>query len=286
MEQKIIDLYNDYDLGLIDRREFMTKLAVIAGGITAAYSLLSMLENDYANAEVISEDDPRISAEYVNYRGTTGDIRAYLATPQKEAKVPGIVVIHEIFGLNSHIEDVARRLATEDFLALAPDALSPVGGTPENQREAFTLTLKLDSETTVNNYVAAVKYLRSHPKSNGNVGVIGFCWGGGMTNQVAVNSPELKAAVPFYGNQPKSEDVNKIKASLLLHYAGNDNRINQGIAAFEEALKKASIDYRLYMYEGANHAFFNDTNPERYNREASQLAWKRTIEFLNEKLRL
>ena len=286
MEQKIIDLYNDYDLGLIDRREFMTKLAVIAGGITAAYSLLSMLENDYTNAEVISEDDPRISAEYVNYRGTTGDIRAYLATPQKEAKVPGIVVIHEIFGLNSHIEDVARRLATEDFLALAPDALSPVGGTPENQREAFTLTLKLDSETTVNNYVAAVKYLRSHPKSNGNVGVIGFCWGGGMTNQVAVNSPELKAAVPFYGNQPKSEDVNKIKASLLLHYAGNDNRINQGIAAFEEALKKASIDYRLYMYEGANHAFFNDTNPERYNREASQLAWKRTIEFLNEKLRL
>jgi len=286
MEQKIIDLYNDYDLGLIGRREFLTKLAVIAGGVTAVYSLLSMLENDYTNAEVISEDDPRISAEYVNYRGTTGDIRAYLATPQKEAKVPGIVVIHEIFGLNSHIEDVARRLATEDFLALAPDALSPVGGTPENQREAFTLTLKLDSETTVNNYVAAVKYLRSHPKSNGNVGVIGFCWGGGMTNQVAVNSPELKAAVPFYGNQPKSEDVNKIKASLLLHYAGNDNRINQGIAAFEEALKKASIDYRLYMYEGANHAFFNDTNPERYNREASQLAWKRTIEFLNEKLRL
>lgn len=285
MEKKIIDLYNDYDLGLISRREFLTKLAVIAGGITAAYSLLSMLGNDYTNAEVISRDDPRIRAEYVNYSGTTGDIRAYLATPDKEAKVPGMVVIHEIFGLNPHIEDVARRLATEDFLALAPDALSPAGGTPEDQGEASTLIRQLDSETTVNNYVAAVKYLRSHPKSNGNVGVIGFCWGGGMSNQVAVNSPELKAAVPFYGNQPKSEDVHKIKASLLLHYAGNDDRINQGIAAFEEALKKASIDYRIYMYEGANHAFFNDTNPERYNKEASQLAWKRTIEFLNEKLK-
>jgi carboxymethylenebutenolidase len=285
MEQKIIDLYNDYDLGLIGRREFLTKLAVIAGGVTATYSLLSILENNYTNAEMISRDDPRIRAEYVNYRGTTGDIRAYLATPDKEVKVPGIVIIHEIFGLNPHIEDIARRLATEGFLALAPDALSPVGGTPENQNDAITLIRQLDGEATVNNYVAAVKYVKSHPKSNGNVGVIGFCWGGGMANQVAVNSTELKAAVPFYGNQPKPEDVHKIKASLLLHYAGNDNRINQGIAAFEEALKNASIDYSLYMYEGANHAFFNDTNPERYNKEASQLAWKRTIAFLNEKLR-
>jgi carboxymethylenebutenolidase len=285
MEKKIIDLYNDYDLGLIGRREFMTKLAVIAGGVTAAYSLLSMLGNDHANAEIISREDPRIRAEYVDYRGTAGDIRAYLATTDKEAKVPGIVVIHEVFGLNPHIEDVARRLATEGFMALAPDALSPAGGTPEDRNEAVTLVRQLDGEATVNNYVAAVKYLLSHPKSNGNAGVIGFCWGGGMANQVAVKSPELKAAVPFYGNQPKPEDVHKIKASLLLHYAGNDNRINQGIAAFEEALKKASIDYRLYMYEGADHAFFNDTNPARYNKEASQLAWKRTIEFLNEKLR-
>jgi carboxymethylenebutenolidase len=285
MEQSIIDLYNDCDLRFIGRREFLTKLAVIAGGVTAAYSLLSILGNDYTYAEVISKDDPRIRAEYVNYRGDTGDIRAYLAAPHKQAKVPGIVVIHEIFGLNSHIEDVARRLATEDFLALAPDALSPVGGTPEDQREAFTLTRQLDGQTTVDNYVAAVKYLQSHPRSNGNVGVIGFCWGGGISNHVAVKCPELKAAVPFYGSQPKSEDVHKIKASLLLHYAGNDDRINQGIAAFEEALKKASIDYRLYMYEGTKHAFFNDTNPDRYNKEASQLAWKRTIEFLNEMLR-
>jgi carboxymethylenebutenolidase len=285
MEQSIIDLYNDCDLRFIGRREFLTKLAVIAGGVSAAYSLLSILGNDYTYAEVVSKDDPRIRAEYVNYRGATGDIRAYLAAPHKEAKMPGIVVIHEIFGLNSHIEDVARRLATEDFLTLAPDALSPVGGTPEDQRESFTLTRQLDGQTTVDNYVAAVKYLQSHPRSNGNVGVIGFCWGGGISNQVAVNCPELKAAVPFYGSQPKSEDVQKIKASLLLHYAGNDDRINQGIAAFEEALKKASIDYRLYMYEGTKHAFFNDTNPDRYSKEASQLAWKRTIEFLNEMLR-
>lgn len=285
MEQKIIDLYNDYDLGLMDRREFVTKLAIMAGGTAAAYSLLSLLQNDYTHAEIISKDDPRIQTETVSYSGAAGDMHAYLAKPKKEAKVPGVVVIHEIWGLNPHIKDIARRLATEDFLAVAPDALTHAGGTPQDPKKAFTMVRKLDGATTVKNYIAATKYLQSHPKSNGNVGVIGFCWGGGMANQVAVNSPDLKAAVPFYGRQPKSEDVPRITASLLLHYAGNDDRINKGISAFEDALIKASIDYKLYMYEGANHAFHNDTNLERYNKEAAQLAWKRTIAFLNEKLK-
>jgi carboxymethylenebutenolidase len=286
MEQKIIDLYNDYDLGLMDRRDFLTSLVMIVGSTAAAYSLLSLLQNDYAQAEIISKDDPRIQTESVTYPGATGDIHAYLATPRKAGKVPGVVVIHEIWGLNPHIEDVTRRLAAADFMAMAPDALSPVGGTPKDPKKAFSMVRALDGEATVKNYIAAVEYLQSNPKSNGNVGVIGFCWGGGMANQVAVNSPDLKAAVPFYGAQPKDEDVPRIKASLLLHYAGNDDRINKGIPAFEEALKKASIDYKLYMYEGVNHAFHNDTNPERYNKEAAQLAWKRTIEFLNEKLKM
>jgi carboxymethylenebutenolidase len=285
MEQDVMNLYRDYDTGLINRREFLAKMAIIAGSAAAASSLMMVLENDYAMAEIISKDDPRIESEYINYPGASGDIRANLVTPKGEEKVPGVVVIHEIWGLNPHIEDVARRLGIEGFLAMAPDALTPVGGTPEDSMKAFGLIRELDNETTVKNYVAAVKFLQSHPKSNGKVGVTGFCWGGGMSNQVAVNSPDLKAAVPFYGNQPKAEDVQKIKASLLLHYAENDERINSGIPAFEEALKKASIDYRMYMYEGTQHAFYNDTNAERYHKEAAQLAWKRTVAFFKEKLK-
>ena len=170
-------------------------------------------------------------------------------------------------------------------MAIAPDALSPVGGTPADENKAIALIGQLDEQSTVNNFLAAVKYLRTHPLSTGKVGVIGFCWGGGMANQLAVNSPDLAAAVPFYGRQPASEAVPKIKASLLLHYAGLDEGINKGIAAYEAALKKASIDYKIYMYEGAQHAFFNDTNAARYNKEAAQLAWSRTIAFLKEKLK-
>ncbi len=285
MEQKVIDLYDDYNNGLLDRREFLTQLAIVTGGAVAAFSLLPFLENNYAKAEIISRDDPRIQSEYINYPGATGDIRANLVLPKGDRKVPGVIVIHEIWGLNPHIEDVARRLALEDFLAMAPDALTPLGGTPEDPAKARPMFQQLDNDSTVKNYVAAVKYLQNHPRSNGNTGVIGFCWGGGMANQVAVNSPDVKAVVPFYGMQPAPEDVPRIKASLLLHYAGNDHRINRGIPAFEKALKKASIDYRLYVYEGVDHAFHNDTNASRYNKEAAQLAWKRTIEFLKEKLK-
>jgi carboxymethylenebutenolidase len=284
MDQEIIDLYEKYADGSLNRREFLKKLTVLAGGTAAAVTLLPFIENNHARAQVVPEDDPRIHTEYINYPGETGEVRAYLARPKGDAKLPGVIVIHENRGLVPHIKDVNRRVALEGFLAVAPDALSPLGGTPEDTNEARSLMRKLDSQATVKNYVAAVKYLKTQPRSSGKVGCIGFCWGGGVTNQVAVNSADLTAAVPFYGSQPEDEDVPEIKASLLLHYGSLDERINKGIPAFEAALKKASKDYRMYMYEGAAHAFFNDTG-SRYNKEAAQLAWERTIAFLKEKLR-
>ena len=284
MDQNFLDLYDDYAKGSLDRREFLKKLAVLAGSTAAAIALLPLIENKYAQAQVVSKDDPRLHVENIKYPGETGEVRAHLARPKGEAKLPGVIVIHENRGLVPHIEDVTRRVALEGFLAIAPDALSPLGGTPEDVDEGRSLMRKLDSEATIKNYVSAVKYLKTHPQSTGKVGCMGFCWGGGVTNQVAVNSPDLTAAVPFYGRQPAPEDVPKIKASLLLHYAGLDERINAGIEAFEAALKKASVEYKIYMYEGAGHAFFNDTG-SRYNDEAAKLAWVRTITFLKEKLK-
>jgi len=280
-----MDLYDEYTKGVLDRQEFLKKLAILAGGTAAAYALLPLLENNDANAEVVPKDDPRLHTEYIEYPGETGKVRAHLARPKGEAKRPGVIVIHENKGLHPHIEDVNRRVALEGFLAIAPDALSPLGGTPEDTDKARSLIGKLDSQSTLKNYLAAIRYLKTHPLSTGKAGCMGFCWGGGMANQLAVNSPDLAAAVPFYGRQPASEDVPKIKASLLLHYAGLDERINNGIPAFKAALKEASIDYTIYMYEGANHAFHNDTNADRYHQEAAQLAWKRTILFLKEKLK-
>jgi len=284
MDQKIIGLYEEYTDGLLDRREFLKKLAKLVGGTAAAITLLPLIENNHARAQVVPEDDPRIHTEYIKYPGETGEVRAHLARPKGDAKLPGVIVIHENRGLVPHIEDVNRRVALEGFLAVAPDALSPLGGTPEDTNEARSIMRKLDSQATIKNYVAAVKYLKTHPQSTGKVGCMGFCWGGGVTNQVAVNCADLTAAVPFYGRQPAAEDVPKIKASLLLHYGSLDERINKGIPAFEAALKKASKDYKMYMYEGAAHAFFNDTG-SRYNKEAAQLAWERTIAFLKEKLK-
>ncbi len=236
-----------------------------------------------AQAQVVPKNDPRLYVEDIKYPGETGEILAHFARPKGDLKLPGVVVIHENRGLNPHTEEVARRVALEGFLAIAPNALSPLGGTPEDVDEARSLMQKLDSQSTIQNFVAAVKYLKTHPKSTGKVGVTGFCWGGGVTNQIAVNSPDLKAAAPFYGRQPAPEDVPKIKASLLLHYAGLDERINKGIPAFEAALKEASVDYKIFMYEGAEHAFFNDTS-SRYHEEAAKLAWKRTIAFFKQTL--
>ena len=285
MDQKMIDLYVEYTHGLLDRREFLRRLSILAGGIAAAQALLPLLENNDAKAEIVPKDDPRLQTEHIKYPGATGDVRAYFAKPKRDEKLPGVVVIHENRGLNLHIEDVTRRVALEGFLSMAPDALSPLGGTPEDPDKARSLIQNLDSQSTIQNYVAAVRYLKTHSTSTGKVGVVGFCWGGAMANQVAVNSPDVLAVVPFYGRQPASEDVSKSKASLLLHYAGIDEAINKGIPAYEAALKKASVNYKIYMYEGAQHAFNNDTTPTRYNKEAAQLAWQRTLSFLKEKLK-
>ena len=232
----------------------------------------------------VPKEDPRLYVEDIKYPGETGDVLAHFARLKGDEKLPGVVVISEIWGLNPHIEDVARRVALEGFLAIAPDPLSSLGGTPEDVDEALSLMRELDGQETTKNLVAAVEYLKTHPQSTGKVGVTGFCWGGGMTNQVAVNSPDVQAAVPFYGRQPAPEDVPKIKASLLVHYAGDDERINAGIPEFEAALKEASVDYEIFMYEGAKHGFFNDTSP-RYHEEASKLAWERTIPFFKKKLK-
>jgi len=285
MVQEMIDLYDEYNHELLDRREFLTRLSILAGSIAAAIALLPLLKNNSANAEVVPKDDPRLYTDYTKYPGATGEVLAYLAKPKGDEKIPGVVIIHENRGLVPHIEDITRRVALEGFLAIAPDALTPLGGTPEDPEKAPSLIQKLDSQSTMQNYLAAVRYLKTYPLSTGKIGVVGFCWGGAMANQIAVHSPDVLAVVAYYGRQPASEDVPKIKASLLLHYAGLDERTNKGIPAYEEALKKASIDYKMYMYEGAQHAFNNDTDAARYNKEAAQLAWKRTISFLKEKLK-
>jgi len=274
MDKEILDLYDDYAGGNLDRRGFLKHLAVLAGGTAAACTLLPLLENNYLRAQMVPGDDPRLFVEDIEYPAETGLMKAHFAMPKEAAKLPAVIVIHENRGLNPHTRDVARRVALEGFIAIAPDACSPLGGTPEDVNEARTKMRELDREATVKNYVAAVQYLKTHPKSTGKVGCTGFCWGGSMTNQVAVNSADLTAAVPFYGSQPAVEDVPKIKASMLCQYGGDDTRI---------ALKAAGIEHKIFVYEGAGHAFFNDTG-SRYHKEAAALAWKRTIAFFKEKL--
>ena len=284
MSPEINDLYEKYARGAMDRREFLGKLAALAGGTAAAAALLPALESGGAASQVVPKDDPRLETGFIEYPGATGKVRAYSARPKGGEKLASVIVIHENRGLNPHTEDIARRVALEGFLAIAPDALSPLGGTPENPDEARPLFQKLDREANVKNFVAAVAYLKTQPQATGKVGCMGFCWGGGTTNQVAVNAPDLTAAIPFYGAQPAIEDVPKIKAAMLIHYAGDDERINAGIPGFEEALKKAGVEYKIYTYEGAGHAFMNDTGT-RYHKEAAELAWGRTVAFLKEKLK-
>ncbi len=284
MDKRVTKLYEDYREGRTSRRQFLKKLALVAGSTAAAVALMPVLEDNHIKAAGRSVQEPSVTTGFINYPGVTGDVRAYLASPEKGNKFPAVIVIHENRGLVPHIQDVTRRMAGEGFLVLAPDALSPVGGTPDDVSNVRELFGKLNNEETVKNFVAAVKYLKTHPKSNGKVGCTGFCWGGGMTNNVAVNAPDLDAAVPYYGRQPSPEDVAKIKAPVMAHYGENDERINAGIPAFEEALKKNNIEYQIFIYPGAGHAFNNDTNPDRYNEEAAKLAWKRTVAFFKEKL--
>ncbi|HPY68113.1 MAG TPA: dienelactone hydrolase family protein [Bacteroidales bacterium] len=285
MEKKIRDLYSEYRKGELGRREFLKKLSLIAGSTAAASMLLPILEENEKLVPGLQTTDPDLITEIIKYPAATGDMRAYLARPKKGNKFPAVIVIHENRGLVPHIQDVTRRMAKEGFLSLAPDALSPVGGTPSDVSNVGELFKKLNSEETTKNFVAAVKYLKSHPNSNGKVGCTGFCWGGAMTNQVAVNSPDLNAAVPYYGRQPSADDVAKIKAPVMAHYAENDQGINAGIPAFEEALKKNGIEYQIFSYPGTDHAFNNDSNPSRYNEKAAKLAWQRTVGFFKEKLK-
>jgi carboxymethylenebutenolidase len=286
MKDQINDLFNAYKQGKTDRRSFLRKLTLYAGSVTAASAMIPLLEDNYARAGSVPDKEVKITTEYITYQGQSGEIKAFLARPDKNRKYPAVIVIHENRGLQPHILDVTRRMAQEGFLSLAPDALTPLGGTPENDtNKAVSMIQSLNMEETIKNFVAAVSYLKTQPLSTGKVGCTGFCWGGAMTNQVAVNAPTLNAAVPYYGRVPAAEDVARIKAPIMAHYAGDDPRINEGIPAFEEALKKAGIEYKIFVYEGTKHAFNNDTNPERYNEEAAKLAWERTISFFKEKLK-
>lgn len=284
--QEMIRLYDEFTHVTLDRRDFMARLTQLAGSSAAAYAVLPLLQNNYAEAQIVAEDDARLSAETITWPGATGELSGYLVRPaDASGPLPAVMVIHENRGLNAHIRDVARRVALEGYLALAPDFLSPSGGTPDDEDRARDMIGELDMGQTIDNAVATVEYLREHEASNGNVGAVGFCWGGALANQTAVHAPELDAAVAFYGRVPDPADVPNIGARVLLHYAGLDDRINEGIPSYREALEAAGVEHTIHMYEGANHAFNNDTNAARYDREAAELAWSRTIAFFDETLK-
>lgn len=284
--QAMIDAYDEYTHLTLDRRGFMEKLSRLAGSGAAAVTIAPLLAANSAHAAITAEGDPKLKAEQVSYPGSKSPLNGYLVRPaDQNGKLPAVIVIHENRGLNPHIRDVARRVALEGFVALAPDFLSPLGGTPENEDQAREMISKLDPAQTVADEVATLKFLEGSELTTGKVGVVGFCWGGGAANDLAVAAPDLGAAVAYYGRQPKSaEDVARIEAPLMLHYAGMDERINAGIDAFKKALDAAGKQYTVYVYEGANHAFNNDTSEARYNKEAAELAWGRTIAFFKEKL--
>lgn len=275
MDQKIISLYDEYTHTALGRKEFMKRLAILTGSTALALTILPMLENNYAAAATVQDDS--ISVENITYPGVEGDMKAVLAMPKGKKKLGSVVVIHENRGLNPHIIEVTKRVAAAGFIALGVDALSPLGGTPTDEDKGREMIGKLDPAKNLQNYLKALEFLRAHKSGNGKVGCVGFCWGGGLANQLAVNDPKLQAAVAYYGSQAKAVDVPKIKASLMLHYGGLDERINAGIPAYEAALKENKIDYKIFIYEGVNHAFNNDTSPTRYNEAAAKLAWERTI---------
>lgn len=286
IKQEVFDLYDDYAHDRIDRRNFVQSLSAYAvGGITVA-SLMSFLMPDYYGGIQVSASDPRLQSDYVNYDSPKGGktIKALFSKPvEATGKLGGIVVVHENRGLNPHIEDVARRAALAGFISIAPDALSPLGGYPGNDDKGRELQSKRDRNEMQEDFIAAYEYLKNHKDCNGKVGVVGFCFGGGIANMMAVRIADLSASVPFYGGQPATEDVPKIKAPLLLHYAGLDTRVNEGWPAYEKALKENSKEYTAYIYPEVNHGFNNDTTP-RYDKAAAELAWKRTIDFFKQKL--
>jgi len=276
MEKRFIRLYDEYIHGFINRRSFIDRLTVLAGSSAAAYALLPMLENDMARAQTIAENDPRITAQDVTVPGYP-NLKGYLATPKAGGKHPAILVIHENRGLNPHIKDVTRRFAAAGYVALGLDYLSALGGTPADQDAATRMFMDLKPEVVAAEGKAAVAYLQKHPASTGKVGAVGFCWGGGAVNDLAVADVGLSAGVPYYGRQPAADKVANIKAPLLLQYAGEDERINAGIPAYEQALKAAGKTYEVHIYPGSMHGFNNDTNQARYNKAAADQAWARTM---------
>lgn len=281
MDQHIIQLYDEYTHKPLSRKEFLERLIKLTGSATAAMTLLPLLESCSTASKTQSE---ALFTEYATYEGVNGAMKAYVARPKKQKPYAAVVVIHENRGLNAHIEDVTRRAAQAGFLAIAPNALAPLGGTPANEDDARQLFTTLKPEESLQNFIRVFDYLKTRKDCNGHFGCVGFCWGGLMANNLAVQVPSLRAAVAFYGRQPEVADVPKIKASVQLHYASLDERVNAGMAAYEAALKNAGIRYEQYLYEGVNHAFHNDTSAARYDAAAAKLAWQRTLAFFEKHL--
>ncbi len=282
---EVLKLFDGFVHGRVSRREFLDRATKYAtAGVTAA-ALLESLSPNFAWAEQVKKDDARIKAGYEDFASPqgSGKMRGYLARPAKDGKAPGVVVIHENRGLNPYIEDVARRLATEGYVAFAPDALAPLGGYPGDEDKAREMFAKQDAAKRTEDLLAGCGYLKSRPEYNGKWGAVGFCFGGGVVNMIATRMPDLSAGVPYYGAQPKAEDVPKIKAAMQMHYAGNDTRINAGWAAYEAALKAAGVKYEGHIYPNTEHGFHNDTTP-RYDEAAAKLSWSRTLAWFKQYL--
>jgi len=286
MDQQIIDLYDDFTHRHLDRRLFLERLAKLVGSTAAAIALLPQLESNYALAQTVPETDARLKTEDVTFPGSQGPVKGYVARPASGARAPGVVVIHENRGLHPHMRDVARRLAIAGYVALAPDLLSAIGGTPANEDEALAKFPQIrQAPFALADALKSIDYLRGRPDASGKVGVVGFCWGGGIVGQIAASGADVNAAVVFYGAAPSLDKVPAIRAPLLLHYAGNDGFVNPTVPPFEAALKAGGKTYTLYMYEGVQHAFHNDTAGPRYDAAAAKLAWTRTIDFFDRTLR-
>lgn len=296
-DPQVLSLFDQYVHGLLDRRGFLERVARFAAGGMTASMLLDALNPRFAEAQQIAKDDSRLKASYTEFDSPkgSGKVRGYLAMPRPDrregqsvtargGKLPGILVVHENRGLNPHVEDIARRIALEQYVAFAPDALTPLGGYPGDEDKARELFQKLDQDKTREDFLAALSWLEKRPECTGKVGAVGFCYGGGIVNMLATHAPELAAAVPFYGNQPKAEDVARIKAPLLVHYAEKDDRINAGAPAFKAALDANHVRYEMFTYPGTQHGFNNDTTP-RYDKAAATLAWQRTMDFFKQHLR-
>jgi carboxymethylenebutenolidase len=285
MDRRIIDLYDEFTHRHFDRRLFLEQVTKLVGSSAVAVALMTAIRSDYALAETIAANDARLQANRVVMPGASGDVTAYLARPQGDAKLPGVVVVHQNRGLNPHIEDVTRRVALEGYVAIGVDCMSVLGGTPADEDKAMQDFAKLTPDIALGELLQSVAYLKGRSDVNGKLGTVGFCWGGGMVNRLAVASPDISAAIAFYGTPPALDQVDKIKAAMLLNYAGLDERVTGTRPKYEEALKAARVDYTIYVYPDVNHGFFDDTGGARYSPIAAALAWQRAKAFLAEHLK-